>query len=88
MENPLLVQSFIDNIGTRGAHFYSPSGCRFLTWDKVVELSSKIAIENSKEFVDKLLFSLANYNPDFEFLALGELNNSISIELYALTPTN
>jgi hypothetical protein len=83
MEESVLLQSFREYEGLRGAHLYGPDGCKFLTWGEVVRLVNNLPENFSTEFEDKLMGLLSNYDPDYQFLALkrgGE--GSISIELY------
>jgi len=81
--NSHLVQSFKEYDGIRGAHFYAEEGCRFLPWGEVVQFANSFPKDQHSEFKDKLLMVLANYNPALEFLALGEYNNRVTIELHS-----
>jgi hypothetical protein len=81
--NSHLVQSFREYDGFRGAHFYSEEGCQFLPWDEVVQFADSFPKDLHSEFKDKLLMTLANYDPDFEFLALSGSNDRVTIELYS-----
>lgn len=79
-----LVESFQTHIGQRGVHFYDDSDCRFLMWDKVFEFINTISKKKSSDnFSEKLAESLANYNPDSEFLAVHQAGDTVSVELYA-----
>lgn len=79
-----LVTSFQNNQGVRGVHVYSYEECHFLTWDKVVAFINSLPESSDPAFGDKLLESVANYNPDREFLAVRQNGDTVSIELYAL----
>lgn len=81
--NSCLVQSFREYDGFRGAHFYTEDGCRFLPWGEVVQFADSFPKDQHSEFKDKLLMALANYDPELEFLALGESNDRVTIELYS-----
>jgi hypothetical protein len=53
-------------------------------WDKVFEFINTISQEKSSDnFSEKLAESLANYNPDSEFLAVHQAGDTVSVELYA-----
>jgi len=78
-----LVQSFQEHIGQRGVHFYDDSSCNFLTWDKVFEFIRNVSSIETDIFSEKLADSLANYNPDCEFLAVYQTGDTVSVELYA-----
>jgi hypothetical protein len=39
--------------------------------------------EKGTSFMDRLTESLANYNPDSEFLAVQQNGDSVSVELYS-----
>ena len=79
-----LVKSFQEHIGERGVHFYDDSHCQFLQWNKVFDvinlLSSK---KNTDQFSERLAESLANYDPDSEFLAVQQMGDTVSVELYS-----
>lgn len=78
-----LVQSFRKNIGIRGVHAYADGECRFLPWNEVLDFLNRLPDHSDSEFSEKLLNTLANYDPDNEFLALQQLENTVSIELYS-----
>lgn len=78
-----LVSSFKEHIGIRGMHVYSDAECRFLPWSEVIAFINRLPKHSDPEFSEKLLDTLANYDPDQEFLALHQVNDTISIELYA-----
>jgi len=80
-----LVRSFQEHIGERGAHFYDDSQCHFLTWDKVFEFIRALSEKKGTEdlFSERLADTLANYDPDTEFLAVQQNEKSISVELYS-----
>lgn len=81
-----LVSSFQKHTGLRGVHFYDEEACNFLPWNDVFTFIKTIETREtsgSDSFVDKLTESLANYNPDKEFLAVRQKGDIISVELYA-----
>ena len=81
-----LVKSFQTHVGTRGCHFYDNSSCNFLVWSDVFKFLDSLPTEAGKEsFSEKLAETLANYDPDNEFLAVQQSGNSVSVELYSLS---
>ena len=79
-----LVKSFQNHIGERGCHFYDSESCSFLNWVEVYRFVNTLPKkENSDPFASKLEETLANYNPDTEFLAVQQNGTSISVELYS-----
>jgi len=79
----LLVSSFKEHLGTRGVHFYSDCECRFLTWTEIVNMVANAKQSENLDFYDRLLETLANYNPDCQFLALHHEDSEVSIELFS-----
>jgi len=80
-----LVASFKENIGVRGAHFYSSSECKFSSWREVLEFANQLPTDkgNNSNFAERLVHILCNYNPDEEFLAINcEGGGIVAIELY------
>lgn len=86
--NALLLRSFKHYEGLRGAHFYCPAGCRFLPWSEVVQFVNDLPQNLTPEFPEKLLSILANYDPETQFLAVGEVDGKTFIELYAKNYVN
>jgi hypothetical protein len=79
-----LVRSFQENVGRRGTHFYDETSCNFLTWSEVIKFVDSLSLEPGKNaFAEKLTETLANYDPDNEFLAVQQSGNSVSVELYS-----
>jgi len=79
-----LVKSFKEHIGERGCHFYDDEHCNFLNWKEVFEFVDALPKRKTTDgFTDKLTESLANYNPDTEFLAVHQAGDAVSVELYA-----
>lgn len=79
-----LVKSFQEHIGLRGVHFYDSESCNFLNWADVYKFVDSLPKkENCDPFTTKLEETLANYNPDTEFLAVQQNGSSISVELYS-----
>ena len=79
-----LVKSFQSHIGERGVHFYDESDCQFLMWYKVFEFIDLLGEKkNTDDFSEKLADSLANYDPDSEFLAVQQAGDTVSVELYS-----
>lgn len=79
-----LINSFESHVGERGCHFYDDESCTFLSWKQVFQFidnlpdSARIA-----PFTEKLADSLANYNPDKEYLAVQQAGEQVSVELYS-----
>ena len=79
-----LVRSFQSHIGTRGCHFYDENRCNFLTWKEVFHFIDSLPPASRKDtFAEKLADTLANYDPDQEFLAVQQSGDSVSVELYS-----
>ena len=79
-----LERSFQRHIGTRGVHFYSDESVNFLTWSEVFEFIRALPTKAKEDqFSDRLAETLANYNPDHEFLAVQQNGDSVSVELYS-----
>jgi hypothetical protein len=78
-----LVKSFQSHKGCRGVHFYDDENCNFLTWKEVyVFIDALPSKEETDPFTDRLEETLANYNPDTEFLAVQQRGDAVSVELY------
>jgi len=80
-----LVRSFQEYTGLRGVHFYDQDSCNFLPWNDVFTFIKALKTKDEMSpdpFIDKLTESLANYNPDHEFLAVRQEGDTISVELY------
>lgn len=79
-----LVVCFRQNVGRRGVTFYNENNCNFLTWSEVFELLKDFPSGGmSGEFCDKLTTTMANYNPDTEFLAVHQSKETSSVELFS-----
>jgi hypothetical protein len=79
-----LVRSFQKHIGLRGVHFYDAEFCNFLSWSEVYKFVAALPKkEKSDSFASRLEETLANYNPDCEFLAVQQNGDSVSVELYS-----
>ncbi len=79
-----LMRSFQTHLGVRGAHFYDSENCSFLDWQQVIQfLNSLPKLEKDDSFTEKLSETLANYNPDKEFLAVQQHGTTVSVELYS-----
>ena len=79
-----LIQSFQSHVGERGCHFYDEEHCSFLSWKDVFRFIDSLPQRNQKDdFAEKLAETLANYNPDKEFLAVQQSGDSVSVELYS-----
>jgi len=79
-----LAKSFQTHIGERGCHFYSSESCNFLLWNEVFKFIDTLPKRKGEDpFSDRLAETLANYDPDTEFLAVQQKGSSISVELYS-----
>ena len=79
-----LIRSFQEHKGIRGVTFYDGEHCNFLPWDQVLKFVDSLPTVGSKDpFSDKLTETLANYDPDKEFLAVHQKGDSVSVELYS-----
>lgn len=79
-----LIQSFQSHVGSRGVHFYDADHCSFLTWKQVFQfLDTLPKVSGEDQFSEKLADTLANYNPDDQFLAVQQNGSSVSVELYS-----
>ena len=79
-----LVKSFQENRGVRGCHFYSEDNVNFLLWLEVFQFVNSLPAKSGADpFADKLMDSLANFDPDCEFLAVCQNGDTVSVELYS-----
>jgi hypothetical protein len=79
-----LHESFNDHRGLRGVHFYHKNKCSFLVWAEVCAFLKTLPKESENvQFPERLLDSLANYDPDTEFLAVRQEGTTVSVELYS-----
>lgn len=78
-----LIQSFQEHQGSRGVHFYDEEHCNFLSWREVFKFIDSLPTGAGDAFSEKLTDTLANYNPDHEFLAVQQKGDSVSVELYS-----
>ena len=79
-----LIKSFQSHVGERGCHFYDSEDCHFLTWSEVFQFVEALPKrEETDPFTEKLEMSLANYDPDTEFLAVQQDGDHVSVELYS-----
>lgn len=79
-----LVKSFQTHVGLRGAHFYDSENVNFLDWKQVFEFVDSLPTKPGTDpFADKLMDSLANFDPDCEFLAICQNGDKVSVELYS-----
>lgn len=79
-----LIKSFQSHVGERGCHFYDSESCNFLSWREVFQFVDSLPTkEGADPFTERLTESLANYNPDSEFLAVQQNGDSVSVELYS-----
>ncbi len=77
---PHLTHSFAKHRGTRGVHFYDSSGCEFFQWDRVFGFLDKSDFPSS--FSDRLIDTVANYDPDNEFVAVSAGGGQVTIEIF------
>ena len=78
-----LIHSFQTHKGTRGCHFYDDCRCNFLDWKEVYTFLDAVPRKSNVDpFCEKLEETLANYNPDTQFLAVHQKGEAVSVELY------
>ena len=80
-----LLECFKQNLGRRGVTFYNEEKCNFLTWVEVFRFLEDISEKKGVDevFSERLEDALANYDPDVEFLAVRQNDDTISVELYS-----
>lgn len=79
-----LVESFQSHVGERGAHFYDSESCNFLSWREVIKFTTSLSDSTSPDpFTERLTETLANYDPDQQFLAVQQNGKAVSVELYS-----
>jgi hypothetical protein len=67
----------------RGVHFYDSESCNFLDWVDVVKFLKAVpSIDKDHQFSERLLETMANYDPDNQFLAVQQGEGTVSVELY------
>ena len=79
--NAALMQSFAENRGRRGVHFYGQLGSEFVPWDEALTKVDKLP----EKFSDKLIEAIANYNPETEFVTVTAGSGSLTIELFKVS---
>jgi hypothetical protein len=78
-----LVRSFRTHLGMRGVHFYDSESCNFLDWADVIKFLKAVpSIDKDHQFSERLLETMANYDPDNQFLAVQQGEGTVSVELY------
>ena len=85
--NATLVKSFEQQNGMRGAHFFDGAECEFVRWNLVIEFCRRLKDGSNPahvEFEDKLLHTIANVDPDTEFVLVRQHGDVVSIECYRL----
>lgn len=79
-----LIHSFQTHVGERGCHFYDDTSCTFLSWSEVFQFISRLPTdEKISPFTERLAESLANYDPDSEFLCVQQAGKQVSVELFS-----
>ena len=79
--NAALMQSFAENRGKRGVHFYGQMGSEFVPWNEALSKVEKLP----EKFSDKLIEAMANYNPENEFVTVTASSGSLTIELFKMS---
>lgn len=78
-----LIRSCRQFRGFRGCHFYDETDCNFLPWDEVCKfVNSMPNLDGVDTFSEKLLETLANYDPSREHLAVKKDGTNVTLELY------
>jgi len=82
-----LNRSFQQHVGIRGCHFYDSEACNFLVWQEVFHFMASLpADKTADDFTEVLTATLANYDPDCEFLAVHQVGTSVSVQLFQTPP--
>lgn len=77
---PQLTHSFTEHLGVRGVHFYDSASCEFFTWDRIFGVIGQSDFPQA--FSDLLVDTLANYDPDREFVAVSAGKGQLNIEIF------
>ena len=77
--SPFLIQSFAQNRGSRGVHFYDSNQCEFMPWNEVM---GRVEDRLPEQFYDKLIEAVANYDPESEFVTVTAGDGQLTIELF------
>lgn len=83
--NEALIRSFQQQNGTRGVHFFDGDHCEFVSWDMVIEFCNRMKDRGNPahvEFEEKLIHSMANVDPDTEYVLCRQHGEVVSIECY------
>lgn len=75
-----LSRSFAKYLGMRGVHAYGEKGCQFIRWDQVCGVLSNANFP--EVLIDLLIETIANYDPDSEFVALNWGSTQVTIEVF------
>ena len=76
---PNLMHSFAHHRGTRGVHFYDSESCEFLKWDEIL---GSVQQKFPEQFAEKLVESIANYDPQNEFVTVTAGGGQLTIEMF------
>lgn len=78
-----LGKCFQEHKGLRGVTFYDNDSSSFLPWTDVFQFLKVLSEDDTSPFSEKLLETLANYDPESQFLAVKQESGRISVELYS-----
>lgn len=78
-----LIRSFESHQGLRGCHFYNDTDCTFLPWNEVLTLLDNFPREyKNAPFGERLMESVANYDPTNQYLAVCQVGDKVTVELF------
>lgn len=83
--NITLVQSFQQQNGLRGVHFFDGEHCEFVPWNLVIEFCLKMKDRDNPshvEFEEKLIHAMSNTDPNTEYVLCRQHGEVVSIECY------
>lgn len=83
--NQVLIASFQQQNGIRGAHFYDGEHCEFVPWHLVIESCNRMKDRENPshlEFEEKLLHTISNIDAKIEYVLVHQHNTNITIECF------
>jgi len=83
--NQVLIASFQQQKGIRGAHFYDGEYCEFVPWHHIVESCNLMRDRENPahlEFEEKLLHTISNIDAKIEYVLVRQHHANITIECF------
>lgn len=83
--NETLIESFQQQNGMRGVHFFDGENAEFVQWDLVLEFCRKMKDTDNPahvEFEEKLIHTMSNVNPETEYVLCRQHGTVVTIECY------